>query len=69
MEFKLKEGWLDYFMSGLLIGAVAVLLSFFQYFQTGVNITIEIVFWLFAIVLLSVFSFIMGCRVKKKPQA
>jgi len=66
MEFKLKEGWFDYFMSGLLIGAVVVLLSAIQYFQTEVKITMEMMLGLFVIVALSVFSFISGCRVKKK---
>lgn len=67
MELKLKDGWLDYFMSGVLIGAFGVVLSFFQAFQTEIHITFEVILGLFVLVLFSVFSFIMGCRVKRKP--
>jgi hypothetical protein len=54
-------------MSGVLIGAFGVVLSFFQAFQTEIHITFEVILGLFVIVLFSVFSFIMGCRVKRKP--
>lgn len=68
MEFKLKEGWSDYLIAGFCIGILFSVLTFIQLFQTQVNISInlETILLLLAVVVFSVFSFIMGCRVKKK---
>jgi len=69
MEFKLKDGWLDYFMSGALVGALAVLVYFIYGFQEELKMDVWIILGILAIVSLSIFSFVMGCRVKRKPQA
>lgn len=67
MEFKLKDGWFDYFFSGFFAGIFLMVLTMFQLrpdvidvggFVNGV-----------VVVLASVVAFIMGCRVKKRtPQ-
>jgi len=69
MEFKLKDGWLDYFMSGAGVGALAVLLYFIYSFQEELKMDVWTILGILVIVSFFIFSFVMGCRVKRKPQA
>ena len=70
MEFRLKEGWTDYFLSGFLIGilfAVLFAMYLFQgYFQIDSGNLLQITGLIMVLVVVSVFSFVIGCRVKRK---
>ena len=63
MEFKLKNGWLDYFLSGVLAGVFVMALMIFQLRPDIVGFEQFLV----GVFLLSVSIafFVDGCRVKK----
>ena len=63
MEFALKEGWLEYFVSGFLAGLfVCILLIIQELSEVRFN---DIVYLLIDFAG-SVSIFILGCKVKKK---
>jgi hypothetical protein len=66
MEFRLKEGWFDYFASGMSLGALLTILLFVQQYESKLDF-MGIV-GLFLIVLGVIVFFVCGCIVKKKPR-
>lgn len=68
MEFKLKEGWFDYFMSGAGVGALAVLLYFLYSFQEELRMDVWIILGILIIALFSILDFVRACRVKRREQ-
>ena len=62
MEFELKDGWWDYFFSGVFAGLFAMIVMLVQVFES-VGIRQFLMGVVFA--LLSVAIFLNGCRVKR----
>lgn len=65
MEFKLKEGWGEYFMSGLFAGLFFFFLLLFYVIGVFGKLKFLDILVAIVVVLASVVLFIMGCRVKK----
>jgi hypothetical protein len=66
LELKLKDGWGDYFLSGLAAGvvlAIAMVLCVYQ--DMSVNEVLTWVFLLVVSLLFSIWSFISGSKVKR----
>ena len=72
LEFKLKDGWFDYFLSGAILGCLVTLLAFVFGLQdsapqisasTSLNLTVVSV----VLALLFVLIFVSACSVKRRP--
>lgn len=66
MEIVLKDGWWDYFFSGLATGLLVMLLVLFSVFPENIPLVMFVVG--LSLVLCSVVAFIRGCRVRRKQK-
>lgn len=66
MEFKLKEGWFSYFMAGLIMGLN--IMMFLIYTEAGRTVSMDIVYNFVEMTVLSIVSFLFGCKVGKKVE-
>lgn len=63
MELKLKEGWLNYLLSGFFFGLFLAALGLL--YAAPESVTFSNILYTIIAVVASVFAFLMGCRVKR----
>jgi hypothetical protein len=67
MEFKLKESWYDYFLSGTCAGITAFMILLANWAEKELKTPVPFELWIGILIfaLMSVVFFISACRVKK----